>query len=200
MEPSTSQARAEGQATIEPASSFVGETRTIMEQEVNAKESEGLSDQEESVDNRDGVENKMAAQEECTSSSAEERADCEQRARHLVLGHQSGEDDDEDRTKMAAKTNMVACMEPEGEAGERKGERKGQDFPVQFRVQETNFSKGQLKLTLKTMKEGKAVKNKKLKGVAGGSKTNMKAKKGKVTAKKMMKKVRFLAFMSFLKM
>lgn len=194
MEPSTSQARAEGQATIEPASSFAGETGTIMEKEVNAKESEGLSDQEESVDNRDRVENKMAAQEESTSSSAEERTDCEeQRAQHLVLGHQSGEDDDEDRTKMAAKTNMVACMEPEGEAGERKGERKGQDFPVQFRVQETNFSKGQLKLTLKTMKEGKAVKNKKLKGVAGGSKTNMKAKKGKVTAKKMMmKKVRLI--------
>lgn len=189
MEPSTSQARAEGQATIEPASSFAGETGTIMEKEVNAKESEGLSDQEESVDNRDGVENKMAAQEESTSSGAEERADCEeQRAQHLVLGHQSGEDDDEDRTKMAAKTNMVACMEPEGEAGERKG----QDFPVQFRVQETNFSKGQLKLTLKTMKEGKAVKNNKLKGVAGGSKTNMKAKKGKVTAKKMMKKVRLI--------
>lgn len=189
MEPSTSQARAEGQATIEPASSFARETRTIMEMEVNAKESEGLSDQEESVDNRDGVENKMAAQEESTSSSAEERTDCEeQRAQHLVLGHQSGEDDDEDRTKMAAKTNMVACMEPEGEAGERKG----QDFPVQFRVQETNFSKGQLKLTLKTMKEGKAVKNKKLKGVAGGSKTNMKAKKGKVTAKKTMKKVRLI--------
>lgn len=189
MEPSTSQARAEGQATIEPASSFARETRTIMEMEVNAKESEGLSDQEERVDNRDGVENKMAAQEESTSSSAEERTDCEeQRAQHLVLGHQSGEDDDEDRTKMAAKTNMVACMEPEGEAGERKG----QDFPVQFRVQETNFSKGQLKLTLKTMKEGKAVKNKKLKGVAGGSKTNMKAKKGKVTAKKTMKKVRLI--------
>ncbi|XP_041464269.1 uncharacterized protein LOC121415183 [Lytechinus variegatus] len=193
MEHGTSQAPTEGQLTGKPASSlsFAGETGTIMLKEVNTRESLHLHDQEESVNKGDGGKNKMAAREPASAGrGVEERAaGSEEERRHLVMVHPAGENGDGSRRKMAAKTNMAACLEPTG-AVEEAGKRTGEEFPKQFRVQETNFSEGQLKLTLKTMKKGKGAKNKKLKGVAAGSKATLKTKKGKVTSKKMAKKFR----------
>nr|XP_054754484.1 uncharacterized protein LOC129260541 [Lytechinus pictus] len=199
MEHGTSQAPMEGQLTSKPASSlsFTGETGTIMLKEVNTRESLHLHDQEESVNKGDRGKNKMATREPASACRGKEEraAGSEEERQHLVMVHPAGENGDGSIIKMAAKTNMAACLEPTTGEEEEAGKRTGEDFPKQFRVQETNFSEGQLKLTLKTMKKGKGAKNKKLKGVAAGSKATLKTKKGKGTSKKMVKKVRHVACM-----
>ncbi|XP_072167375.1 uncharacterized protein [Diadema setosum] len=77
----------------------------------------------------------------------------------------------DDAAKMAAAASSDAPGTP-ADAG------SSADFP-KFRVQETNFSKGQLKLTLKTMKHAKAAGGVGTKGYPGIHKANLKAKKDK---------------------
>ncbi|XP_071489569.1 uncharacterized protein [Diadema antillarum] len=77
----------------------------------------------------------------------------------------------DDAAKMAAASSSDAPGTP-ADAG------SSADFP-KFRVQETNFSKGQLKLTLKTMKHAKAAGGVGTKGYPGIHKANLKAKKDK---------------------